>query len=155
MSIEKVREYLKQFGRDNDIIELGQSSATVELAARALGVEPARIAKTLTFKSPDFVIMIVAAGDARVDNKKFKATFGIKAKMLSPDEVIEATGHAIGGVCPFGIENKNVKIYLDKSLERFETVYPACGSGNSAIKLTLPELVKLSQSLDWIDVCFF
>lgn len=155
MTIEKVREYLKQFGRDNDIIELGQSSATVALAAQALGVEPARIAKTLTFKGTDCVIMIVAAGDARVDNKKFKSTFGIKAKMLSPDEVIEATGHAIGGVCPFGIENKNVKIYLDKSLERFETVYPACGSGNSAIKLTLPELVKLSQSVDWIDVCSF
>ena len=155
MSIEKVREYLKQFGRDNDIIVLEKSSATVALAAQALGVEPARIAKTLTFKSHDGVIMIVAAGDARVDNKKFKSTFGIKAKMLSPDEVIEATGHVIGGVCPFGIENKNVKIYLDKSLERFETVYPACGSQNSAIKLTLPELEKLSQTTCRIDVCSF
>ncbi len=153
MSIEKVREYLKQFGRDNDIIVLEKSSATVALAAQALGVEPARIAKTLTFKSHDGVIMIVAAGDARVDNKKFKSTFGIKAKMLSPDEVIEATGHAIGGVCPFGIENKNVKIYLDKSLERFETVYPACGSQNSAIKLTLPELENLSQMTAWINIC--
>ena len=153
MSIEKVREYLKHFGRDNDIIVLEKSSATVALAAQALGVEPARIAKTLTFKSHDGVIMIVAAGDARVDNKKFKSTFGIKAKMLSPDEVIEATGHVIGGVCPFGIENKNVKIYLDKSLERFETVYPACGSQNSAIKLTLPELEKLSQMTAWINIC--
>lgn len=152
MSIEKVKEYLKQFNRDNDIIELEQSSATVQLAAEALGVEPARIAKTLSFKTNEGAILIVTAGDARVDNKKFKQIFGIKAKMLSPDEVIGFTGHAIGGVCPFGIENESVKIYLDKSIKRFETVYPACGSGNSAIKLTCIELEELSHCNGWVNV---
>ncbi len=153
MSIEKVREYLKQFNREKDIIELEHSSATVQLAAEALGVEPERIAKTLSFKIPEGAILVVAAGDARIDNKKFKSQFGLKAKMLSPEEVIEFTGHAIGGVCPFAIENKNVKIYLDDSLKRFETVYPACGSGNSAIKLTLDDLEKLCGAVNWIDVC--
>ncbi len=152
MSIEKVREYLKQFNREKDIIELEHSSATVQLAAEALGVEPERIAKTLSFKIPEGAILVVAAGDARIDNKKFKSHFGLKAKMLSPEEVIEFTGHAIGGVCPFAIENKNVKIYLDDSLKRFETVYPACGSGNSAIKLTLTELEELSHASGWVDV---
>ena len=152
MSIEKVREYLKQFNREKDIIELEHSSATVQLAAEALGVEPERIAKTLSFKIPEGAILVVAAGDARIDNKKFKSQFGLKAKMLSPEEVIEFTGHAIGGVCPFAIENKNVKIYLDDSLKRFETVYPACGSGNSAIKLTLAELEELSHASGWVDV---
>ncbi len=152
MSIEKVREYLKQFNREKDIIELEHSSATVQLAAEALGVEPERIAKTLSFKIPEGAILVVAAGDARIDNKKFKSQFGLKAKMLSPEEVIEFTGHAIGGVCPFAIENKNVKIYLDDSLKRFETVYPACGSGNSAIKLTLTELEELSHASGWVDV---
>ena len=152
MSIEKVREYLKQFNRENDIIELEQSSATVQLAAEALGVEPERIAKTLSFKIPEGAILVVAAGDARIDNKKFKSQFDLKAKMLSPEEVIEFTGHAIGGVCPFAIENKNVKIYLDDTLKRFETVYPACGSGNSAIKLTLAELEELSHASGWVDV---
>lgn len=152
MSIEKVKEYLKQFNRENDIIELEQSSATVQLAAKALNVEPARIAKTLSFKTSDGAVLVVTAGDARIDNKKFKSQFGLKAKMLTPDEVIEFTGHAIGGVCPFAIENSKVKIYLDDSLKRFDTVYPACGSGNSAIKLTLPELERLSNSSDWIDV---
>ena len=153
MSIEKVREYLKLYGRDKDIIELEQSSATVELAAKALGVEPARIAKSLTFKTQDGAIMIVTAGDVKIDNKKFKSVFGIKAKMLSPDEVIEATEHAIGGVCPFGTDRQKVKIYLDTSLKRFETVFPACGSGNSAIKLSPAELETLSQSTGWVDVC--
>ena len=153
MSIEKVREYLKQFNREKDIIELEHSSATVQLAAEALGVEPERIAKTLSFKIPEGAILVVAAGDARIDNKKFKSQFGLKAKMLSREEVIEFTGHAIGGVCPFAIENKNVKIYLDDSLKRFETVYPACGSGNSAIKLTLDDLEKLCGAVNWIDVC--
>ena len=153
MSIEKVREYLKQFNREKDIIELEHSSATVQLAAEALGVEPERIAKTLSFKIPEGAILVVAAGDARIDNKKFKSQFGLKAKMLSPEEVIEFTGHAIGGVCPFAIENKNVKIYLDDSLKRFETVYPACGSGNSAIKLTLDDLEKLCGAVNWMDVC--
>lgn len=152
MSIEKVKEYLKQFNRENDIIELEQSSATVQLAAKALNVEPARIAKTLSFKTSDGAVLVVTAGDARIDNKKFKSQFGLKAKMLTPDEVIEFTGHAIGGVCPFAIENSKVKIYLDDSLKRFDTVYPACGSGNSAIKLRLPELERLSNSSDWIDV---
>lgn len=153
MSIEKVKEYLKQFNRDNDIIELKQSSATVQLAAEALGVEPERIAKTLSFKTSEGAILVVTAGNARVDNKKFKQTFKFKAKMLSPDEVIEFTGHAVGGVCPFGIENENVKVYLDNSLKRFETVYPACGSGNSAIKLTCGELEALSRCDGWIEVC--
>ena len=153
MSIEKVREYLKQFNRENEIIELSQSSATVALAAEALGVEGARIAKTLSFKTADGAILVVAAGDARIDNKKFKTTFGLKAKMLTPEEVIELTGHAIGGVCPFVIENKGVKVYFDTSLKRFDTVYPACGSGNSAIKLTCNELELLSNCSGWVDVC--
>ncbi len=153
MSIEKVKEHLKQFGRDRDVIELAQSSATVALAAAALGVEEARIAKTLSFKSESGAILVVTAGDARIDNKKFKTVFGIKAKMLSPDEVVEYTGHAIGGVCPFAIENNQVKIFLDESLKRFDTVYPACGSGNSAIKLTCSELEEFSNSSGWVDVC--
>lgn len=153
MSIEKVKAYLKKYNRDKDIIELSQSSATVALAAEALGVDPARIAKTLSFKTPDGAILVVTAGDARINNKKFKEVFGLKAKMLSPDEVIEFTGHVIGGVCPFAVENKNVKIYLDISLKRFDTVYPACGSGNSAIELTCEELQELSCAADWVDVC--
>ena len=153
MSLEKVREYLKKYNRDKDIIELSQSSATVALAAEALGVDAARIAKTLSFKTPDGAILVVTAGDARINNKKFKEVFALKAKMLSPDEVVEFTGHAIGGVCPFAIENTNVKIYLDTSLKRFDTVYPACGSGNSAIELTCEELQELSCAADWVDVC--
>ncbi len=153
MSIENVREYLKQFGRENDIIELEKSSATVQLAAEALGVEPERIAKTLSFKTQDGAIVVVVAGDARIDNKKFRTTFGLKAKMLSPEEVIEYTGHAIGGVCPFAITREDVKIYLDNSLKRFKTVFPACGSGNSAIKLTCEELEKLAVTNIWVDVC--
>ena len=153
MSIEKVREYLKQFNRENEIIELSQSSGTVALAAEALGVEGARIAKTLSFKTADGAILVVTAGDARIDNKKFKTTSGLKSKMLTPEEVIEFTGHAIGGVCPLGIENKGVKVYLDTSLKRFDTVYPACGSGNSAIKLTCNELELLSNCFGWVDVC--
>ena len=153
MSIEKVKAYLKKYNRDKDIIELSQSSATVALAAEALGVDPARIAKTLSFKTPDVAILVVTAGDARINNKKFKEVFGLKAKMLSPDEVIEFTGHVIGGVCPFAVENKNVKIYLDISLKRSDTVYPACGSGNSAIELTCEELQEFSCAADWVDVC--
>ena len=153
MTLESVKAYLKKFNKDKDIIELSQSSATVALAAEALGVEAARIAKTLSFKTPDGAILVVTAGDARINNKKFKTVFGIKAKMLSPDEVVEFTGHAIGGVCPFAIENTNVKIYLDISLKRFDTIYPACGSGNSVIKLTCQELQELSCAFDWVDVC--
>ncbi len=153
MSIEQVKEYLKEFEKENTIIELEQSSATVELAAQALGVGPERIAKTLSFKNGSGALLVVTAGDARIDNKKFKTTFGIKAKMLSPDEVINFTGHKIGGVCPFGITSPDVKIFLDTSLKRFESVYPACGSANSAIELSCIELEKISKAEAWVDVC--
>lgn len=152
MAIEKVREYFKQFGIDDKILEFPVSSATVELAAQALNTEGCRIAKTLSFSVNESPILIVAAGDAKVDNKKYKTYFGVKAKMLSPDDVVEKIGHAIGGVCPFGI-NDGVKVYLDKSLKRFETVFPACGSSNSAIELTPEELEKYSNFIEWIDVC--
>lgn len=153
MSINKVKEYFKQFNRENDIIELEQSSATVALAAQALNVEPERIAKTLSFKSENCCILIVTAGDAKIDNKKFKTYFGYKAKMLSPEEVIEYTGHAIGGVCPFGLKNNNIKVYCDISLKRFSTIFPACGSSNSAIELNCDELFEYSGCENWIDVC--
>ena len=153
MAIEKVREYMKQFGRDKDILEFDVSSATVELAAQAIGCEGARIAKTLSFKLPnDEVILIVATGDAKVNNSKYKQTFEAKAKMLQFDEVEECIGHAVGGVCPFAV-NDGVKVYLDESLHRFDYVYPACGSANSAIKLTIPELEQLSNMDSWVDVC--
>lgn len=154
MSIEIARDYLKKFDRENDIIELNQSTATVELAAKALNVEPARIAKTLSFKMNDSAILIITAGDAKIDNRKFKDCFGVKAKMLTPEEVIEYTGHAIGGVCPFGVSD-NIKKYCDLSLNRFNTVFPACGSSNSAIELTCDELFNYSRSSGWIDVCKF
>lgn len=152
MAIEKVYEYLKKFGLENKILEFDTSSATVELAAKAAGVCEGRIAKTLSFKSDDGCILIVTAGDSKIDNKKFKNTFGIKAKMLTPDEVLFYTGHAVGGVCPFAIENKDVKIYLDESLKRFETVYPACCSSNSAIELDTDTLFKISNAADYVDV---
>lgn len=152
MSIEKAREYFKQFGLDDKILEFETSSATVELAAQALGCEPERIAKTLSFLVGDKAVLIVAAGDTRIDNPKFKAQFLTKAKMISPGEVETLVGHAIGGVCPFGI-NENVDVYLDVSLKRFETVFPACGSSNSAIELTIDQLDQYSNSLGWIDVC--
>lgn len=152
MAIDKVREYLKQWGKDDKIQEFDVSSATVELAARALHCEPQRIAKTLSFKVDDSCVLIVAAGDTKIDNIKFKGLFETKAKMLAPDEVIEFVGHEIGGICPFGINN-NVRVYLDISLRRFTTVFPACGSSNSAIELTPVELEKYSKSLKWIDVC--
>ncbi len=136
MAIEKVREYFKQYGMEDRILEMEQSSATVELAALAVGVEPARIAKTLSFKKGEETILVVTAGDRKIDNAKYKHYFGLKAKMLTPDEVLERVGHAIGGVCPFAVP-KEVQVYLDESLKRTETVYPACGSGNSAIGLTL------------------
>lgn len=154
MAIEKVREYFKQFGIEDKILEFDVSSATVELAAQAVGVEGARICKTLSFKDKeDNCILIQTAGDARINNGKYKQFFGTKAKMLTPDEVIEYTGHAIGGVCAFGIERDDVKIYCDESLKRFETVFPACGSSNSAIEFTPDELFKYSNALEWIDVC--
>jgi len=153
MAIENAREHLKKWGRDVDIIELDTSIATVELAARALGVEPARIAKTISFRTADDgALLIVAAGDAKTDNAKFKAEFGFKARMLSPEETLEKVGHAIGGVCPFGIK-EGVPIYLDISLKRFDTVFPACGSSNSAIELTCSELEEYSCSRKWVDVC--
>ena len=152
MSIEKVRSYLTRYGLDSRILEFETSSATVELAAAAAGCEPARIAKSLSFLVDGNAILVVAAGDAKVDNGKYKAQFGTKAKMLSPDQVVEMVGHAVGGVCPFGI-NEGVAVYLDCSLRRFETVFPACGSSNSAIELTIPELEEASRCIQWVDVC--
>ena len=152
MAIEKVREYFKAFGMEDRILEFDVSSATVELAAQAVGCEPERIAKTLSFMLPEGPILIVAAGDAKIDNRKFKDQLHTKAKMLTPDEVVELVGHAIGGVCPFGI-NEGVTVYLDESLKRFETVFPACGSSNSAIELTIPDLEKYSGYSAWINVC--
>lgn len=152
MSIEKAREYLRSYGFEDKIQEFTVSSATVELAAQALGVEGARIAKTMSFKIGEEAILIVAAGDVRIDNRKYKDKFHTKAKMLAPDEVEALIGHAIGGVCPFGI-NEGVTVYLDESLKRFETVFPACGSSNSAIELTIPELENLSLFSEWVDVC--
>ena len=152
MAIEKVREYFKQYGMEDRILEMEQSSATGELAALAVGVEPARIAKTLSFKKGEVTILVVTAGDRKIDNAKYKHYFGLKAKMLTPDEVLERVGHAIGGVCPFAVP-KEVQVYLDESMKRFETVYPACGSGNSAIGLTCEELEKYSNSKAWVDVC--
>lgn len=152
MSIEKVRAYFKTYGIEEKIQEFEVSSATVELAAAALSCEPARIAKTLSFKVEEHAVLVVAAGDARIDNKKYKAQFGAKAKMLSSDEVETLVGHAVGGVCPFAV-NEGVKVYLDVSLKRFATVFPACGSSNSAIELTISELEDYSGYLEWVDVC--
>lgn len=152
MAFEKAKEYLKGYGLEDRIRVFDTSSATVELAAEAVGCEPARIAKTLSFQVGDGCILVVAAGDARVDNKKYKAQFHTKAKMLSFEEVEELTGHAVGGVCPFGAK-ESVKVYLDESLRRFEKVYPACGSSNSAVELTLQELECTSRYEAWIDVC--
>ena len=153
MAIDKVREYFREFGIEDKILEFEVSSATVDLAAIAVGVEGARICKTLSFKDgDDGCILIQTAGDTKIDNRKFKETFHQKAKMLTPDEVIEFTGHAIGGVCAFAITNPKVKVYCDESMKRFETVFPACGSSNSAIELTLDEIFKYSKALKWIDV---
>ena len=152
MAIEQVREYFGKYNMADRIQEFQVSSATVELAAAALGCEPKRIAKTLSFNVGGQAILVVAAGDARVDNGKYRGRFGTKAKMLSPDEAIEMVGHAVGGVCPFAIR-EGVSVYLDESLKRFETVYPACGSANSAIELSICELETHSHSTDWVDVC--
>ena len=152
MSIEKVRDYFKKYNMEERIQEFEESSATVELAAKALKCEPKRIAKTLSFKINDKPILIVVAGDAKIDNSKYKAQFNKKAKMLTYEEVLELIGHPVGGVCPFAI-NDGVIVYLDKSLKRFETVYPACGSANSAIELSIEELEKYSNYASWIDVC--
>lgn len=152
MAIERVRAYLKAFGAEDRILEFPVSSATVALAAEALGCEPARIAKTLSFLSGESCILVVAAGDAKVDNAKFKARFSMKAKMLSPEDAERLVGHAVGGVCPFAV-NEGIPVYLDESLRRFQTVYPACGSSNSAIELTLDELERFSGAQAWVDVC--
>ena len=153
MSVKKVKEYFKQYNMDDKILEFPVSSATVELAAQALNTEGCRIAKTLSFMVGDSPILIVTAGDAKIDNKKYKAFFGAKAKMISFEEVEEKIGHAVGGVCPFAI-NDGVKVYLDESLKRFKTIFPACGSSNSAIELTPEELEKYSCSfVEWVDVC--
>lgn len=152
MSIEKVREYFTSVGVADRIREFDVSSATVALAAEALGCEPARIAKTLSFTVNETAILIVAAGDARIDNAKYKARFATKAKMLSHEEVAEQIGHAVGGVCPFAV-NDGVTVYLDESLKRFETVFPACGSANSAIELSIAELEQYAKPAGWVDVC--
>ncbi|WP_455138649.1 YbaK/EbsC family protein [Thermophilibacter sp.] len=151
MSIERVRAHLAQFGAEGRIREFDQSSATVELAAAAVGTEPARIAKTLSFMVGETPTLVVLAGDARVNNQAFKATFHTKAKMLSAEQAAELVGHAVGGVCPFGV-NDGVEVWLDESLRRFETVWPAAGSSNSAIELTLDELERFSGARGWVDV---
>lgn len=151
MSLTQVKKYLKQFNRDQNIIEFDVSSATVELAAKALNCTPGKIAKTLSFKVNDHAILIVTAGDMKIDNHKYKETFKTKAKMLSRDEVLPIIGHDIGGVCPFGIK-PNVAVYLDESLKRFDTVFPACGSSNSAIELTIEDLQKYVNA-SWVNVC--
>lgn len=153
MSIAAVREYFTQFGMADQVLEFETSSATVELAAQAVGVIPARIAKSLSFKVDGKAILIIAAGDAKVDNAKFKAHFHTKAKMLTPEEVTELVGHAIGGVCPFAIK-EGVEVYLDESMRRFETVFPAAGSSNSAIQLTCDQLEQYTQNfVAWGDFC--
>ena len=153
MAIDKVKEYFRQFGMEDRVMEFDVSSATVDLAAEAVGVEPARICKTLSFKLKDGTgILVQAAGDARVDNKKYKECFGEKARMLSPEEVPEYTNHEIGGVCAFGVTRDNVRIYCDDSMKRFETVFPACGSSNSAAEFTPDELFEVSRSLAWVDI---
>lgn len=151
MSIEKVRTYFNELGIADRIKEFEVSSATVELAAAALGCDGCRIAKTLSFSVNGAPVLIVAAGDVKIDNPKYKAQFGTKAKMLTHDEAATLIGHTVGGVCPFAV-NEGVSVYLDESLKRFETVFPACGSSNSAIELTVPELEKYSRFLGWIDV---
>ena len=153
MALEKVREYLQQFGLAERVRVLGQSSATVELAAQALGCEPCRIAKTLSFRVGERVVLVVCAGDAKVDNHKFKAFFGTKAKMLTAEEAERLVGHAVGGMCPFAL-NDGAETWLDGSLRRFKTVFPACGSSNSAIELTPEELASCADKFcGWADVC--
>ena len=152
MSYENAKAHLEKYNLADRIQLFDVSSATVELAAQAVGVEGARIAKTLSFKLDSGCILILAAGDARIDNKKYKATFHKKASMPSADEVLEQIGHPVGGVCPFGIK-PGVTVYLDESLKRFDIVYPAAGTGNSAVKLTIDELYTCSEAIGWVDVC--
>ena len=152
MSIESVRAYFREYGIEERVRELDTSSATVELAAQALGTQACRIAKTLSFWVNDQPVLVVAAGDARIDNAKYKHYFGTKAKMLSPEQTVEAIGHAVGGVCPFAVK-EGVQVYLDVSLRRFDTVYPAAGGSNTAIELTMDELYEYSAAVSWVDVC--
>ncbi|MBR6786140.1 MAG: YbaK/EbsC family protein [Clostridia bacterium] len=152
MSVQAVRDYLEKFGYADRITEFSESTATVELAAAVVGVIPARIAKTLSFKVNEAVILVVAAGDAKIDNRKYKDKFGAKAKMLTAQEAIDLVGHPVGGVCPFAV-NEGVTVYLDESLKRFETVFPAAGSAGSAVKLSCEELFESSQAAEWVDVC--
>lgn len=152
MAIDKVKAYFDTFSIADRIIEFDVSSATVELAAAALHVAGQRIAKTLSFRKEDGCLLVVTAGDAKVDNAKFKQTFQMKARMLSPDDALRLIGHAVGGICPFAV-NEGIDIYLDVSLRRFATVFPACGSSNSAIELTLEELELYAQTRQWVDVC--
>ena len=153
MSIERARAHLRALGLEEKIREFPVSSATVELAAKAVGCEPARIVKTLSFVGPqEGCILVLAAGDARIDNARFKAQFGLKARMLAPDQAARLTGHAVGGVCPFGVE-PGAQVYLDESIRRFQTVYPAAGSANSAVELTIPQLEAASGFIQWVDVC--
>ena len=152
MGLKQAKQWLKQYGAEERVIELEASSATVELAAKALGTEGCRIAKTLSFLVGETPILIVAAGDGKIDNAAFKAQFHTKAKMLTPQQVEELIGHPVGGVCPFGIK-EGVEVYLDESLKRFSTVFPACGSANSAIELTIPQLEEYSQTKGWVNVC--
>lgn len=152
MSIERVRAFFAKHGMAERVREFPVSSATVELAAAALGCDPCRIAKTLSFMAHEGPLLVVAAGDARIDNARYKARFGARAKMLSPEEAERLVGHAVGGVCPFAV-NVGVPVYLDVSLRRFATVFPACGSSNSAIELDMQELEKYSGAADWVDVC--
>ncbi len=152
MSIERVKAYFKTYGMEDKILEFDVSSATVELAALALHCEPQRIAKTLSFLADAQTVLIVTAGDRKIDNKKYKAQFGTKAKMLSAQEAETLVGHAVGGICPFAV-NEGVSVYLDQSLRRFETVFPACSSSNSAIELTIAQLEQYSGYAEWVDVC--
>ncbi len=152
MSVDKVKQYFSKYGMESKVLEFEVSSATVELAAAALNCEPGRIAKTLSFLVGEQPILIVSAGDVKIDNSKYKKTFGKKAKMLTKDQVVELIGHAVGGVCPFAIK-EGVTVYLDASLKKYETVFPACGSSNSAIELTIPEMEKYSGYKEWVDVC--
>lgn len=152
MSIEKVKEYFRQYGMEDRVWEKEHSSATVEEAAEALGCEPQRIAKTLSFQAGDRVVLVVTAGDRKIDNKKYREQFGCNAKMLKFEEVEDLVGHAVGGVCPFAVK-EGVEVYLDESLKRFETVFPAAGSSNSMIELSIEELERYSHSLQWVDVC--
>ncbi|MCQ2009603.1 MAG: YbaK/EbsC family protein [Sporolactobacillus sp.] len=154
MSVEKVKAYFRSVGREKDVIELKLSSATVQLAAEHLHVEPERIAKTLAFRgeNKEGAMLVVMAGDAKIDNKKFRHEFGFKAHMLSPEETLELVGHAVGGVCPFGLTH-DWPVFMDESLKRFETVFPACGSSNSAIELTIDDLYSLGNGKSWVNAC--